>query len=49
MNPHEDAVRAVVAAWSNPGRNPAWHEAWKRHIRSEWPVLGNALDELVRR
>ena len=38
---------AVVAAWSNPGRVPAYHAYMQVRLEREWPLLARALDRLV--
>lgn len=40
-------VNAVVSAWMVPGRRPDVHAAAKRKLRMDWPMLAEALDQLV--
>lgn len=38
---------AVVRAWTDPGRDPAWHQRQKNMVRGGMPVLAEALNRLV--
>ena len=44
---HLPPLDAVVAAWSNPGRVPAYHAYMQVRLEREWPLLARALDRLV--
>ena len=44
---HLPPLDAVVAAWSNPGRVPAYHAYMQVRLEREWPLLAHALDRLV--
>lgn len=46
-DPAVPAVLAVIAAWTNPGPNPWYHDQAKAKLRSEWPTLARALDDLT--
>lgn len=41
------SVDEVFAAWNEPGPVPAHHHKAKRKLRSEWPALAGALDQLT--
>lgn len=45
MTEHE---RRLFAAWVDEGANPTYHRGARRRLRREWPVLAQALDNLVR-
>lgn len=40
-------VNQVVSAWLVPGRHPDYHARMKRKLRTEWPALAAALDQLA--
>lgn len=41
-------VRAVVQAWTVPGRRPDIHRAAQDKLKREWPTLAEAIEALVR-
>ena len=41
---HLPALNAVVAAWTEPGQRPEWHEKMRERVRLEMPLLARALD-----
>lgn len=43
----EQAAKAVAAAWTDPGPQPGYHEAWKSTVRENWPELARNLDRLT--
>jgi len=43
----DQAARAVLAAWANPGANSAYHRKMQAELRRAWPVLAGALDRLA--
>ena len=44
---HLPPVNAILAAWLEPGLNPAWHEQAKAATRDAMPLLARALDRLA--
>lgn len=38
---------ALALAWSEPGRNKAWHRLTQQVVRDCMPLLARALDRLV--
>ena len=40
----EDALAAIVSAWTVPGPRPRWHQAAQGEVRRAMPVLARALD-----
>lgn len=44
---HEDAVAAVVRAWTEPGANPQWHTMMQRQVLIQMPTLVHALERLA--
>lgn len=42
-----EAIRSVFNAVTNKGINPVLHDKMMAKLKSEWPVLYKALDELV--
>lgn len=46
MSKDDDAAE-VVAAWTDKGSNPQFHEAYQRELRRNWPILADALDNLA--
>lgn len=40
------AAEQVVAAWAVSGPQPDYHERWQHRLRTEWPTLARALDNL---
>lgn len=40
------AVRAVIAAWTDPGPEPLYHAQAQRQLTRGWPSLANALIDL---
>lgn len=42
-----DPVDAVVAAWTRPGRNPAWHRYKQVLVHDDMPLLARALGRLA--
>jgi hypothetical protein len=40
-------IRQVIAAFTNPGQHPEYHEYRKAGLRKEWPALWAALNKLV--
>lgn len=43
----EDAVAAVIKAWTEPGPHPEWHTMMQRQVKIQMPVLARALDRLA--
>lgn len=41
------SAEEVFAAWNEPGPVPTHHHKAKRKLRSEWPALAGALDQLT--
>ncbi|UJQ86846.1 hypothetical protein PQE16_gp56 [Arthrobacter phage Reedo] len=41
------SLEEVYAAWNDAGPVPAIHRRAKRRLRSEWPALAGALDQLT--
>jgi hypothetical protein len=35
---------AVLAAWTQPGSHPGWHELRRRLLGEDWPLLARALN-----
>jgi hypothetical protein len=46
--PMQQAIEAVIYAWTIEGQHPPTHNAAKEKLRREWPTLANALDALAR-
>lgn len=44
MYDHLPAGTAIRLAWTNPGPDPQYHEAMKKRVRKDMPVLARALD-----
>lgn len=44
MYDHLPPLEAALAAWSEPGRFPGLHEAKRRLMRTEMPLLARSLD-----
>lgn len=46
-----DSVRTaaafVTAAWENAGPVPEYHRYWQIKLHEEWPVLADAVEQLV--
>lgn len=47
MYDHLTPAEAVLAAWSNPGSSPEWHERTQAIVRANMPVMARALDRLT--
>lgn len=41
------AAVAVVKAWNDPGPHPSHHERVKRELRTVWPALYVAVEQLA--
>ncbi|UDL14662.1 hypothetical protein SEA_KEALII_56 [Arthrobacter phage KeAlii] len=41
------SLRDVFLAWNDPGPHPPTHYKAKRKLRSEWPALAGALDQMT--
>jgi hypothetical protein len=41
------SLEEVYNAWNDAGPAPSIHRAAKRKLRSEWPALAGALDQLT--
>lgn len=39
---------AVLMAWTEPGDSPRWHRAMQEEVRKTMPLLGRALDRMVK-
>lgn len=48
MYDHLPPMEAALAAWVEPGRYPHLHEAKRRLVRAEMPLLARALDRAER-
>lgn len=44
----ERAVARVLGAWTRPGPHAAYHIAKQKQLRRDWPMLVQALDQLVK-
>lgn len=42
---HLPALDAIVAAWTQPGARPGWHEKMRARLRLEMPVLADMIRE----
>ena len=42
-----EPIEAVVAAWTQMGRNPKWHLNTQNFVRESMPLLARALDRLA--
>lgn len=42
------SIERVIAAWEEPGPAPGYHVAMQNQLRKDWPVLANAVEEMVR-
>lgn len=52
MNERNEAIKAVVDAWTVPGRSPEYHAKWQERLSAPseeggWPVLARAIKRLV--
>lgn len=43
----DEAVRRVIAAWTAPGISPETHREAQRSVHWRWPVLAEAIENLV--
>lgn len=43
----DEAIRATIAAWVNPGRHEPRHDKARETLRKQWPALAKSLDRLV--
>lgn len=43
----DDAVTAVIEAWTLPGNNPTWHLQMQKQVAAQMPVLARAIERLV--
>lgn len=43
----DDRLKAVIDAWDDAGPVPDYHYVMKDWVRKNWPILGNALDNLT--
>lgn len=41
------AAEAVAKAWSEPGKDVAWHNKMQQYVYLSMPVLAKELDRLV--
>jgi hypothetical protein len=41
------SLEDVFDAWNEPGPHPSFHRRAKARLRSEWPALAGALDQLT--
>lgn len=44
---HLSADRAALMAWTEPGAQPKHHEAMRKRVRREMPLLARALDRMA--
>lgn len=44
----ERAVGRVMAAWTRPGPHAAYHREKQKQLRRDWPMLAQALDQLIK-
>lgn len=43
-----DALARLHRIWSDPGKHPLFHERRKDMVRTAFPLLAEALDEITR-
>lgn len=45
---NEDLIKKLISAWTVPGKNPAYHEQQKAHLKEKWPMLYQAIEAILK-